>query len=133
MKYYHVVKLNIIILFLLFTGCDKQEVNLSDLLQSKQWELFYYKIDKKNHTYYATEYQYRIQFMDNSQIAMFKQSGDVEYGKWFTSNNKILDIGMDNKNVMTGKWEMIEYKIWGYDQDRITFKNDTIEIGVKRY
>lgn len=130
-KTYRVRELGILLLMIIFTGCHRQDIDLTDKLKSKQWELAYYKIDTSNHTYYATEYQYRIQFRNNNQIAVFRPSGDVEYGTWQTHNNKVLGITMDREQPMTGQWEMIHYEVWGYDQDRLTFKQDTIEWGIK--
>lgn len=128
-KAYRVRELGALLLLILFTSCHKQEINLPDVLQSQQWELAYYKVNQ----YYATEYRYRIQFRANKQIAVFRQSGDVEYGKWETEGNNVLNIDMDITDSMTGRWEMIRYEIWGYDQDRLTFKMDTTEWGIKRW
>jgi hypothetical protein len=116
---------------MMLTGCGKQDINLSELLESKQWKLSYYKVQKGTHTYYATEYQYRIQFRKDNKIVAFKQSGDAEYGNWTIFDNKRLDINMNREKALPGKWEMINYEVWGYDQDRLTFKCDTLEMGIK--
>lgn len=115
-------------LFLL--SCNKKDINLTELLQSQQWELAYYRIEKGDLIYYATEHQYRIQFRPNQQIYVFKQSGDVEYGDWSVENNKIIDIKIDRLEVLSGQWELIKYYVWGYDQDRLQLRYDTIEIGL---
>lgn len=106
---------------------------MNDLLNSQQWEISYYQIQSGNHTLYSEEYQYRVQFRSNGQIAAFKQSGDVTYGIWNVIDNKFLEISMNEKNILSNKWEMIQYDVWGYEQQRLTFKCDTIEFGIKRY
>jgi hypothetical protein len=103
---------------------------LPKLLQSQQWELAYYRIDYPTHIYYATEYQYRIQFRPDNTIAVFKQSGDVAYGIWNIVDDTILNITMQTQHAITGKWELIEHYVRGYDQDRIRFKNNNLEIGL---
>jgi hypothetical protein len=127
------MKLKLIItllLIIIIIRCSKDNVNLTELLTSHQWYLAYYTIQNEKTTYYSTEYQYKIQFRKEGKIAVYKQSGDVEYGDWVIHNNKILDIQMDREQVMSGKWELIEYYVWGYDQDRIRFKNNNLEIGL---
>lgn len=121
-----------LILLLIFTSCY-DDVVLNDLLKSQQWEIAYCQIQSGGNTLYSEEYQYRIQFRTNGQIAVFKQSGDVMYGTWNVTDNKFLDISMNEKNMLSNKWEMVKYYVWGYDQQRLTFKCDTIEFGIKRY
>jgi hypothetical protein len=115
---------------LLFLSCNKTKVQLSELLQSQQWELAYYRVEKGDLIYYATEHQYRIQFRSNQQIAVFKQSGNVEYGDWSVENDKILNIKMNRLQALSGQWKLIKYYVWGYDQDRLQLRCDTIEIGL---
>jgi hypothetical protein len=119
-----------VLLIIIVIRCSKDSVNLTELLTSHQWDMAYYSIQNEKKTYYATEYKYRIQFREEGKIAVFKQSGDVEYGDWIVHDNKILDIQMDDEQVMSGKWELVEYYVWGYDQDRVRFKNNNLEIGL---
>lgn len=117
------------LLFFVGLSCGKENVDLHNLLTSQQWYLYYYSIDKGDKVIYATEYQYRIQFLDKDSIKVFKQSGAVMTGRWEINNN-FMYIDIVNSPELTGKWEMVEYKVWGYDQDRIVFKNNNIEIGL---
>jgi len=117
-------------LILLLISCNKENINLTDLLQSQQWDLTYCIIKKETHTYYAIEYQYRIQFRPNQQMVIFKQSGDAEYGNWEVINNKMLDFKINKEHIMDGKWDLVEYSVWGYDQDRIILQKENIEIGL---
>lgn len=122
-----------LLLVIFLYSCNKEDIILSDLLKSQQWEIVYYQIQNGSHTLYSEEYRYRVQFNPNEQVAVFKQLGDVMYGTWNVTDNKFLYISMNDKNVLSNKWEMIKYHEWGYDQQRLTFKCDTIEFGIKRY
>jgi hypothetical protein len=124
-------------LFLIFlcivigiSSCNKDKVDLKELLESQQWYIAYYRVEKGDLIYYATDHQYRIQFRSNQQIAVFKQSGDVEYGDWSVENDEILNIKMNRLQALSGQWELIKYYVWGYDQDRFQLRYDTIEIGL---
>jgi hypothetical protein len=116
----------------MISGCSKDPVDLKQLLQSHQWQLTYYKIETDKITYYATEYKYRIQFRDANQIAIYAESGDVEYGNW-SVYDEVIDITMNRDTSMSGKWELIKYYVWGYDQHRLQLRCTNKEIGLTPY
>ena len=128
-KIYYILFSAAALLFFIGVSCGKENVDLHNLLTSQQWHLYYYSIDKGDRVVYATEYQYRIQFLDKDVVRIFKQSGDVMTGTWKTNGN-FMDVDVLKSPELTGRWEMKEYKVWGYDQDRLVFKNNNIEIGL---
>lgn len=119
-----------LLLFLLFfLECSKENVDLHNLLTSQQWYIFYYSINECGRVIYAKEFNYAIHFIDNDIIKVISQSGRSLEGKW-TINNNFLNINVLKSSELTGNWEMVNYKVWGYDQDRLVFKNNNIEMGL---
>lgn len=114
---------------LLFLKCGKENVDLHNLLTSQNWYLYYYSINTNGKLVYAREFDYRIHFITNDTIKVIKQSGQLMLGKWRINDN-FLNIDIVESPQLTGKWEMVNYNVWGYDQDRLVFKNNNIEMGL---
>lgn len=134
------MKYLIILLTILFYGCDKNTHtydNLSDLLQSQTWYISYIQeMSESGQIRYDQSYPYNIYKLNYSQNnIIIETSRDKFVGNWtiIENRNLILKIDIpdnDEINKLSGEWIVDDIYIWSYDQDRIVLKRNNIEIGL---
>ncbi len=134
------MKYLLILLTILFFGCDKNTNGyneLSDLLQGQTWHISYVQeISESGQIRFDQSYPYNLYNLDfNQKNIIIKTSRDIFIGEWVIIDGKNLILKIDTPdnieiNKLSGDWTVDDIYVWGYDQDRIVLKKNNIEIGL---